>query len=413
MNYVIIGNSTAAVGCVEGIRQIDKTSDITIISDEPHHTYGRPLISYLLQGKTDEERMKYRPDSFYKNNGCKTILGQTVTKIDKDKKCVILNDSSSISYDKLLVATGSRPFIPPIEGLDTVEKKFTFMSLDDARALGKALCKEAKVLIVGAGLIGLKCAEGIADKVNHINVVDLADRILPSILDAEGSAIVQQFIEQKNISFLLGDSVKKFSKNTAEFTSGKKVEFDLLVIAVGVRPNTELAVSAGADVNRGIITDKTQETSVNDIYAAGDCTESCDISCGQRRILAILPNAYAQGECAGRNMAGKYTKFDKAIPMNAIGFFGLHIITAGSYDGEQYITKTDGSYKKLIVKDGLLKGYILIGDVMRAGIYTSLIREQTPLDTIDFELIMEKPQLMAFSRSEREKKLGTAPAQTH
>ena len=163
MKYVIIGNSAAAVGCVEGIRQIDKESPITLIASEPHHTYSRPLISYLLYGHTDEQRMKYRPDSFYADNGVETMLGETVTAIDPKGKTVTLESGKVVSYDKLMVATGSRPFVPPIEGLDKVEKKFSFMTLDDAHALDAALNKDSRVLIMGAGLIGLKCAEGLSD----------------------------------------------------------------------------------------------------------------------------------------------------------------------------------------------------------------------------------------------------------
>ncbi|MEZ4357519.1 MAG: FAD-dependent oxidoreductase [Eubacteriales bacterium] len=407
MKYVIIGNSAAAIGCIEGIRQVDKKGEITVISDEPHHTYSRPLISYLLLGKTDEQKMKYRPDNFYEENGVTPILGVRVTKIDKDKKQVILSNDKVIPYDKLMVSTGSKPFVPPMKGLDTV-KYHTFMSLNDAKALGKELGKDKKVLIVGAGLIGLKCAEGILEKVKSITVVDLADRILPSILDVKGSEIVKKFLKKKGIKFYLSDSVAEFTPNKATLASGNVLDFDILVIAVGVRPNVELIQEAGGDVSRGIVTNLDSSTSLKDIYAAGDCTTCFDSVTCEQRILALLPNAYMQGECAGINMAGGSNQFEKAMPMNAIGFFGLHIITAGSYVGEECVETKEDVYKKFVTKDNLLKGYILIGDVERAGIYTSLIREKTPLDTIDFELIKEKPQLMAFSKVERSKKLGGA-----
>lgn len=406
MNYVIIGNSAGAIGCIEGIRSVDKEGKITLISNEPHHTYSRPLISYLIYGKTDEQRMKYRPDSFYKDNNVEAILGKTVVKIDKDAKCVTLDDEKTIAYDKLLVATGSSPFVPPMEGLDNVKKKFTFMTLDDAHALQEEINKDKKVLIVGAGLIGLKCAEGICDKVGKITVVDLADRILPSILDETGSKMVQTHIEKSGVDFILGDSVASFSADKATLKSGKTVDFDIVVLAVGVRPNVSLVKEIGGDVNRGIATNNKCETSIADIYAAGDCTESLDITTGENKVLALLPNAYMQGECAGINMAGGEKLYDKAIPMNAIGFFGLHIITAGAYDGEAYIVEKENEYKKLFTKDGYMVGYILIGEIARAGIYTSLIREKTSLDTIDFDLIKEKPQLMAFSKKDRAKVLS-------
>lgn len=239
--------------------------------------------------------------------------------------------------------------------------------------------------------------------------MDLADRVLPSILDEEGSAIMQRHIEKHGIRFFLGNSVARFSSaHTAELKNGESVEFDILVTAVGVRANTQLAAGIGCAVNRGIVTDEHCATNLPGVYAAGDCSESFDISTGTERVLAILPNAYMQGETAGICMAGGNKRYDRAIPMNAIGFFGLHIITAGSYDGEAWVEKTESSYKKLVSKENFLKGFILIGDVARAGIYTSLIREQTPLDTVDYELLKQKPQLMAFTSELRAVKLGGA-----
>ena len=408
MKYVIIGNSAGAIGCVEGIRKTDPDGPITLIASEPHHTYSRPLISYLIYGKTDEERMKYRKPSFYEDNKVDAKLGVSVTRIDTAAKTVSTDKGDTIPYDKLLIATGSNPFVPPMDGIDSVGKKFTFMTLDSAKALEASLTPESRVLIIGAGLIGLKCAEGISGKVGEITVVDLADRILPSILDKSGSELMQRHIEKSGVKFILSDSVKKFDGSAAELNSGKIVDFDILVIAVGVRPATALAAEAGIAVNRGIVTDNRCQTSIPNIYAAGDCTESFDITTGQNKIMALLPNAYMQGECAGINMAGGEFLYDKAIPMNAIGFFGLHIVSAGSYDGEEYVEVDGDSYKKLVTKDSLLKGFILIGEVKRAGIYASLIREKTPLDSVDFELIKTKPQLMAFARVERDKKLRNA-----
>ena len=408
MNYVILGNSAAAVGCIEGIRSVDPAGPITVISDEPYSVYSRPLISYLLEGRTTLEKMKYRPDDFYEKNGVKTVLGVKAEKVDPGAKTVLLENGESVPYDRLLIATGSRPFVPPMEGLDRVEKKFSFMKLDDAKALEAALTKESRVLIVGAGLIGLKCAEGIRDRVQSIAVVDLADRILPSILDEKGSAMMQKFLEGQGLSFYLNDSVAQFGPDGAELKSGKWVGFDILVVAVGVRPNTQLAAEAGCKVGRGVTIDEHSRTSVPDIYAAGDCCECLDIADGQTRILAILPNAYLQGETAGVNMAGGEKVFDKAIPMNAIGFFGQHIITAGSYDGEEWTEESNDTYKKLVTKDNRLRGFILIGNVARAGIYTSMIREATPIDSVDFELLKQKPQLMAFAFDQRAAKLGGA-----
>jgi NAD(P)H-nitrite reductase large subunit len=398
---VIIGNSAAAIGCVEGIRSVDKASEILLISSEKYHTYSRPLISYLLYGKTDEQRMKYRPDSFYADNMVDVMLGKTVTAVDPKAKNVKLESGEVISYDKLMVATGSSPFVPPMKGLDKAKSKFTFMTLDDAHALGEAITPESRVLVIGAGLIGLKCVEGIADKVGKITVVDMADRILPSVLDAEGAVLVQKSIEEHGVEFYLNDSTEEIFSDKAVLKSGAEVPFDILVVAVGVRPNISLLKDVGAKCGRAIKTDNKCHTSLDDIYAAGDCTESYDITIGAERVLALLPNAYMQGETAGVNMGGGEKTYDNAIPMNAMGMFGYHMITAGSYDGDVYTERDGKNYKKLFYKDNRLVGYIMIGDVRRAGIYTSLIRNQTPLDSVDFELIKTKPQLMAFSAEER------------
>ena len=400
MQYVIIGNSTAATFAIEGIRAVDRAGSITVISDETRPAYGRPLISYYLYGRIKLENTDYRSASFYTDNGVTVKYGVRAEKIDPEKKNVALSDGSTIGYDKLLVATGSSPLVPPAEGLDTVQYH-TFMTMDSALALEKELSPEKRVLVVGAGLIGLKCVEGILDRVGSVTVVDLAARILPSILDEEGSAIVQERLGARGVSFILGDCAVRYAPGLATLRSGKEVPFDILVIAAGVRPNVSLVREAGGEVNRGIVVNDRQETTIPDVYAAGDNCESYDICSGTRRILALLPNAAFQGETAGRNMAGGDAVFDKAAPFNALGLFDTHIATAGVYEGEAY-TDTSEGYKKLFVKDNKLVGFILIDCIERAGIYTSLIREQTPLDTVDFELLKKNPALMAFARGTRE-----------
>lgn len=409
--YIIIGNGVAAVGCIEGIRSVDKASGITVISEEAHPVYCRPLISYYLEGKTTLDKMNYRKTDFYEENGCRVIYGKKAVKIDKDCKKVVLDDGTMLPYTSICVATGSAPFVPPFKGLETVKNKFSFMTIDDTLSLEKALDKDSRVLIVGAGLIGLKCAEGISKRVASITVCDLAPRVLSSILDDECASMMQDRLEENGIRFILGDTVAEFDGNRAIMKSGAAVDFDILVMAVGVRANTSLVKELGGEVNRGIVVDEHLRTSVSHIYAAGDCTEGIDISLGDRRVLAILPNAYMQGHTSGVNMAGGDEVFDKAIPMNSIGFFGLHAITAGSYfgetdGGEMYEEKGDGTLKRLFIKDGVLTGYILIGQVDRAGIYTSLIREKTPLDTINFEILKKNPTLFAYSQNQRRKMLG-------
>ncbi|MDR0804640.1 MAG: FAD-dependent oxidoreductase [Oscillospiraceae bacterium] len=426
MAYVIIGNSAAAVGAIEGIRKIDAETPITVISDENYRAYSRPLISYWLGGKLGgDDKIFYRDADFYEKNKAFPVLGKSVTKINKDAKTVSLSDGAEIVYDKLLVATGSKPFVPPMTGLDKVEKQYTFMDYSSVINIKSALeniSGARKILIIGAGLIGLKAAESfyeISRPNDKITVVDMADRILPSILDVSAGQIMQKHLEEKQVAFELGTVVDTFTVNPINGTqmavlkNGKNIDFDILILAVGVRPNISLVQDIGGAVGRAIKTDKTQLTTIPDVYAAGDCTESFDVSSGTDKVLALLPNAYLQGEAAGVNMActqlgnGSSVPYENAIPMNAIGFFGLHIITAGSYDGtELLVTEGSKSYKKFFVKDNKLVGYILLGDIERAGIYTSLIREQTPLDTVNFDLLKKNPQLLGFGKDKRKEKLA-------
>ena len=409
--YVIIGNGTAAAGCIEGIRSVDSEGSITVVSKENRPVYCRPLISYYLEGKTRLENIGYRPGDFYEKNGCRVLYGKSAAKIDSKGKKVYLEGGTSLYYDSLCVAAGSSPFVPPMAGLETVEKKFGFMTLDDALEVENAITPASRVLIVGAGLIGLKCAEGILDRVASVTVCDLADRVLSSILDSDGAAMMKKHLEERGMKFMLGDTAASFDKNTAHMKSGADVEFDVLILAVGVRANTSIVKDAGGEVGRGIRIGSRCETSIADVYAAGDCTETRDVSDGSVKVMALMPNAYMEGHCAGVNMAGGEEFFDNAIPMNSIGFFGLHAMTAGSRKdpaegGEVYEDVTGEHIKKLYCADGKLCGFELIGDNGRAGIYTDLIRRQVPLDTVDFEKLQIEPNLFGFSEDYRRKKLG-------
>ncbi len=222
---------------------------------------------------------------------------------------------------------------------------------------------------------------------------------------------MQAHLESHGIKFMLGDTAVKYTENTAEMKSGKTVEFDILISAVGVRPNTKLISDIGGAVTRGITVDDHMRTSVDGIYAAGDCTESTDISDGKVKIMALMPNAYIGGRCAGSCMAGKESSFANAIPMNSIGFFGLHAMTAGSRfdkkDGGEVYEERDGEgIKKLFTKGDRLTGFMLIGKTDGAGIYTDMIRSKTPLTDVDFGKLKKSPDISAYDEKKRRKILG-------
>ncbi|MBT3319288.1 MAG: NAD(P)/FAD-dependent oxidoreductase [Clostridia bacterium] len=414
MNYVIIGNSAAAVGCIEGLRKNDTKASITVISDEVHHVYSRPLISYYLAGTVTHENMVYRKADFYEKMNVKTMLGSKATAIDAKKKAVTLENGETVGYDKLLIATGSSAFVPPIDGLDKQNNVFTFLKYDSALDIEKLIDKDAKVVIVGAGLIGLKAAEGLAPVSGSVHVVEMADRVLPMILDEQGAAPVQAKMQENGVTFHLGITAQKVvDKDRVEkvvLKDGTEIACDVLVMAVGVRPNVAEAMAAGVKANRGILVDENMRTNVDDIYAAGDVTEAVDVTTGEHKIMALWPNAYLQGRAAAYDMCSAEHDFDGVFPMNAVGFFGLPIITAGVQDGEDMqvlSTGENGESKRFIVKDDILVGMILVGDVDRAGIYTYLMSEKIPLSTLTKKLTDDDFGLMAFEEEQRNERLSS------
>jgi len=416
MKYVIIGNSAAAVGCIEGLRKCDKSGSITVISDETHHVYSRPLISYYLAGKVKPDNMVYRHKDFYEKNNVTTMFGRKAVSIDPKAKKVALDNGKSVAYDKLLIATGSSPFVPPTQGLKDQSNVFTFLKYDDALGIEKLINPQSRVVVVGAGLIGLKAAEGLAPVTGGVDVIELAPRVLPMILDEQAAAPVQKRLEENGITFHLGITAEKVvgDKKVEKviLKDGTELPCDVLVMGVGVRPNVAEAKAAGVEVNRGIIVDDAMRTNVKDIYAAGDVTEGVDLITGERKIMALWPNAYAQGRAAAYDMCGSKDDFDGVFPMNAVGFFGLSMITAGIQggDGIEVLVKRNeqtGATRRFFVKDDKLVGMILVGDVDRAGIYTYLISEKIPLSSLDKALTDDNFGLNALGYEKMKERISS------
>lgn len=415
MKYVVIGNSAAGIAAVEEIRKNDSEGKITVISDEPYKTYSRPLISYYLKGKVKDENMYYRDSDFYEKLNVETVFGKKATKIDEKAKKVYCG-KESYEYDKLLIATGSVPFVPPVEGAQGRDNVYTFLKWDDAKALGQAIKKDSKVVVIGGGLIGLKAAEGAHHYTDNVTVVELSDRVLATILDSVAGEMISKKLEQNNISCILGDTGVEFDGKKLTLKSGKILDCDILIIAVGVRANDSLAREIGIETGRGIICNECQETSIKDIYAAGDVAESYDVTDGKRKILALLPDAVKQGKVAGSQMSGGDKKYVGGYPMNAIDFFGDYITTCGVInppEGEGYevrVEKDDNSYKKMVTKDNLLAGYILINQPNLSGILTNMVSDKVALDSLEGD-IFESFGLMSYNAPTRYKKLHGGDAQ--
>jgi NAD(P)H-nitrite reductase large subunit len=414
-DYVIVGNSAAGVNAAQAIRQLDLAGSLAIFSDEGLHTYSRPMISYLVAGEADLRKMYYRPRNFYDNYRIDFFQGIGVKAVDPGRHTVRTSDKRTFAWENLLLATGSSPFIPPIPGLDGTSWQ-TFIDYDDAQALIRATRKEGRrVLVIGAGLIGMKAAEAAYARNALVTVVEKMDRILPAALDAAVSAMVHDRCAAHGLEVITGQGVAEViptgkSGGKAILEKGEEVEFDTLVVAVGVTPRVELARAAGLKLNRGILVDEHMATSHPGIYAAGDVAEAWDLVWEEPRVNALWPNATLQGKYAGWNMTGEPRAYPGSQGLNAVEFFGLPVLSAGIVNPpdstyEEMSARTPGGgYKKVVVRDDILVGMIAAGDVERAGILTSLIQERTRLRRLKGQLLSESfghiylPQAVRESR---------------
>lgn len=401
MNYVIIGNSVAAVGAVRGIRTIDQQGNITVISRERHTAYGRPLISYLLGGLVTEKRMAYLPEDFYEKNNVNLLLDSEVVGVDSASQRVRLASGDMIRYDKLLIATGGDPFVPPIEGMSGKDRIFTFTTWDDAAKLKGLAADIGRVVVIGGGLIGLKAAEGLHLLDKQITIVELADRILSAAFDRPAGRIVAKKMKANGIDVITEDTVVRIEGEGAVITgvtlkSGDFIPCDTIIVAIGVRPAAGFLTGSGVDVNRGIVVDDRMETSVKGIYAAGDVAEAKDFFSGVKNPMPIWPDAYIQGDIAGVGMAGGAKGYAGGIAMNSLELFKVPTISMGitnpvdpkEYEILTYQDLENYQYRKIVLKDGLLAGAVLVGAVDRAGIFSGLIREKVDVASFKDKLLV-------------------------
>lgn len=394
MTHVIIGNSAAAVGAVEGIRQLDKESPVILITEEPHHTYSRPLISYLLSGKVTAEKMAYRPEDFYVKNHITTMFGRKAAAVDINAKAVILEDGGRVTYGTLLIATGSKPAALKLPGIDS-ESIFPFYTMKDAFALKQFIRDGMKAVVLGAGLTALKAAEALTTSGVETTLV-VRSRILRNFLDPGATEKLSLHLSENGLHLAIGsEPVGITGENnglSVRLTDGRILACDFVVSAVGIEPNKELIEGVQIATEHGILVDQALRTNVPGIYAAGDVAQGLDLLTGCQRVIPLLPVAYAQGEAAGRNMAGGNAVY-AGMNMNAISFFGLPLISAGVIHEEPadevYLQKsqTGKMYRKLVIRQNRVVGYVLVEQIDRAGLLTWLIREKVNITGFKATLI--------------------------
>jgi len=417
---VLIGNSFAALFAAEAIRRLDREGLITFIAEEPEHTYSRALLHETLAGWAPDRVIWLRERDYYDRISARPMLGRRVVEVRPRERRVVLADGESVSYDKLLISTGGAPFIPPgIDSIDRFEKVFTFTRLSDVRAIDAALEGVREVAILGQGLIGLQCAEGIAARGRKVTVVEIADDLLPFALDSNAAAIVRRELAREKIELVNRDTFAAVEGAGGKISSvllksGGRIPCQMVVIAVGVRPLVGLVEGSGIEVDRGIVVNERMETNVEGVYAAGDCAQGLELLSGRKLPLAVIPVASTMGMYAGYNMAGGRRTYPGSIPLNALQFGGIPIISYGYVRDEEgaevfcHIDEKQNVYKKAIIKEGKLRAAVLVKDIERAGMFRRLIEQQVDVSDCKEELM--KPGFnFAFLQKDYRDRLFTQP----
>ncbi len=397
LDYVIIGNSAGGIGAAEAIRQVDHEGRLTIISDEPYPAYSRPAISEVLAHERTPDRIWYRPGDFYQRLGIQALLGVPAVDLDFVARTVHLADDRRVHWDRLLLATGGTPIVPPMEGRE-LPGVYTFTRLADALALDQHLSPGKHVVVIGGGLIGMSVSDALVKRGVRVTIVELMDRVLGTVLDPEGSALAEAAARRAGVEVITGHTAQRIQSDAqgdacgVVLDDGRQIPCQAVVIAIGVRPRLDLVTSAPVNVGRGVRVNARMETNVPHVYACGDVAEAYDMIAEAPRVVPIWPAAYLGGRVAGLNMAGRPVEYPGNAPMNSLKYFGLQIISGGvqTASGEGYEelkSSTPNGYRKVILKDGRIVGATFVGDIDRAGIVLGLMRERMDVSVFKERLV--------------------------
>ncbi len=381
---VVVGNGMAGVACVEQILKQPHEFEITIFGDETHVNYNRIMLSLVLAGEKSADDIVLNGVDWYRDNGIKAKLGVRIASIDRERRVVIDQDGAETPYDKLILATGSSAFIPPIPGVDK-NNVHVFRTLDDTQALLAKARPGLKAAVIGGGLLGLEAARGLQLRGCEVTVIHIMDSLMDRQLDATGGAYLRRKIESLGIRVLLPRQTAAVFGNGhvdgLRFANGEELEAELVVIAAGIRPNVDVARQAGLNVGRGILVNDHLETSDPDIFAVGECTEH------RGQTFGLVAPLYEQGRVLAQAITGKREKeFGGATPATKLKIMGVDIFSAGSIDDSQpgvecvkFEDPGQGVYKQVLLKENRLHGVILVGDVEDEYTYTEWLRSGTDL----------------------------------
>ncbi|WP_240495855.1 FAD-dependent oxidoreductase [Thermoanaerobacterium sp. PSU-2] len=394
MKFVIIGNGIAALQAAENIRKNDGESKITMISREKYNTYYRVKLSHLLGQQFDLGKLYVKPDQWYEDNNIDVLLKRNVLSVDTDKKIVKLDDGSILTYDVLIVASGSHSFVPPVKGNDK-KGVYAVRSLDDVEKLNEYINGKKRGVVVGGGLLGLEAAWSLRQTGYDMTVIEFFPRLLPKQSDEEGARIIEKIIENSGINLVLGAEVEEIIGDPVDgvmLKNGIKIDADFVIFSAGVRPNLDAIKDSGIKINKGIVVDDFMKTNVDDVYAAGDVAEH------NGKIYGLWTVALAQGRTAGLNAVGIKTVYKEVPPSSTLKVTGVDVFSSGDIFDEaavSYRYKDGNTYYKLFAKENKLIGAILIGDIsystkVKKAIDSGLDLKEFLISSKDAKEILEK-----------------------
>jgi nitrite reductase (NADH) large subunit len=388
---VVIGNGMAAARLAQDIakRALGRYA-VAVIGDEPRLAYNRVLLSSVLAGEIASQDIELQPAAWWRDRGVTLSYGQAATSVDLQSRRVVLADGRLVPFSKLVFATGSQPLRLNIPGAG-LPGVHTFRDSRDVDLLLTLAAAQKRVVVIGGGLLGLEAAYGLAKAGAPVTLIHLMDRLMERQLDAPAASLLKRLVEAKGIDVRLNASTKAIFGERAvegiELADGTHIAADAVIFAAGIRPNAALAQAAGISVNRGIVVDDRLATSVDGVYALGECAEHRGLCYG------LVEPAYEQAKVLADNLAGRTAAYAGSVLSTNLKVSGVSVFSVGDFtgtEGTEAIVLSDarqGTYKKLVIAGGLLTGAILIGDTQDALWYLELIRSGASIGAFRSDLM--------------------------
>ena len=394
LKLVMIGNGMAGVRTLEELLKLsDELYDITVFGAEPHPNYNRIMLSPVLAGEQQFEDIVLNDLDWYMGNDIRLLLNRRVVKIDRAKRQVIADDGTVAPYDRLLIATGSTPFMPPMPG-SGLNGVIGYRDIADTRIMINTARTHKHAVVIGGGLLGLEAANGLKMRGMDVTVVHIGKWLLERQLDKTAGQLLQSALEARGLRLRLKEQTEALVDNgrgavkAVRFKNGETIPADLVVMAAGIRPATELAELAGLPCNRGILVNDTLQTYDPRIYAIGECASHRGTAYG-----LVAPLFEQAKVCANHLAQLGFARYKGSVTSTKLKVTGIDLFSAGDFmggEGTELIILSDpfsGSYKKLVIKNNLLVGACLYGDTADGGWYMRLIRGEQSISALRDQLM--------------------------